>query len=91
MTIDTDLREIKESVSTLETPGKLEKYKNITFFQDLCKRTEAEDFEFLKKIGSGKFSDVYMVRDRKSSFIAALKIIRKSQLNSVKMVNQFVR
>ena len=32
-----------------------------------------------------------MVRERATSFIAALKIIKKEQINSSKMLNQFVR
>lgn len=52
---------------------------------------QAENFDFIRKIGNGKFSEVYLVKDRKTHFLGALKIIRKSQLNSEKMINQFVR
>lgn len=78
-------------MSTLENTRRLDRHKNFYPFHDLFKKTEIEDFEFVKKIGNGKFSEVYLVKDKRTEFMAALKIIRKSQINSAKMVNQFVR
>lgn len=39
-----------------------------------------DDFEIGKKLGSGRFGKVYLVREKKNQFICALKTIFKSQL-----------
>ena len=43
---------------------------------------KSSDFDFIRKIGNGKFSEVFLVRDKKNKFLSALKVIKKSQINS---------
>lgn len=50
-----------------------------------------EDFEIGKKLGSGRFGKVYLVRERKTHFICALKIIFKSQIVSNNIQHQIRR
>lgn len=47
------------------------------------------DFKLGKKLGKGKFGDVYMVQDIKTGFICALKIIKKATLIQEKVDHQF--
>ena len=44
------------------------------------KKFGRKDFEQLKELGSGKYGKVYLVREKKSNFICALKIIEKKLL-----------
>ncbi len=71
-----------------------EKKDETPFFIRNCKNTEItlprkyisenlwhiNDFEIGKKLGSGRFGKVYLVREKKRNFICAIKIIFKSQL-----------
>ncbi|EME30330.1 Aurora kinase A-A [Galdieria sulphuraria] len=41
---------------------------------------KVDDFEFGKLLGEGKFGQVYLVREKVSSYICALKILLKAQL-----------
>lgn len=36
-----------------------------------------DDFEVGAKLGNGRFGDVYLAREKKSSYIVALKILNK--------------
>ncbi len=38
------------------------------------------DFDIGKKLGSGKFGNVYLAREKKSKLICAIKVLKKSQL-----------
>lgn len=38
------------------------------------KRWSIEDFEIGKKLGRGRFGNVYVVREKSSGYIAALKV-----------------
>lgn len=40
------------------------------------KRWSIEDFEIGKKLGRGRFGNVYVVREKSSGYIAALKVVR---------------
>jgi len=53
------------------------------------KKFSIEDFEIGIKLGKGKFSDVYLARERKTDFIIALKVLNKAEiqrLNAEKLV-----
>jgi serine/threonine protein kinase len=50
-----------------------------------------EDFEIGRKLGRGKFGNVYLAREKQSKFIVALKIIHKKQLLKNKMEHQLRR
>jgi serine/threonine protein kinase len=43
-------------------------------------KVKITDFRFGKKLGKGKFGDVYLVQDIRTNFICAMKIIKKKVL-----------
>jgi serine/threonine protein kinase len=49
------------------------------------------DFTVLKQLGSGKFSKVYMVRERKTGFLAAMKCVTKEKIWRENLQNQILR
>merc|ERR1712099_109262 len=50
-----------------------------------------KDFDIGKSLGRGKFGNVYLVREKKSRFICALKVLFKSQLQKSNVVHQLRR
>jgi serine/threonine protein kinase len=50
-----------------------------------------KDFEIGRPLGRGKFGDVYLARERKSNFIVAIKVIKKSQLLKAGVEHQLRR
>ena len=44
-----------------------------------------EMFELGRKLGKGRFGDVYLARDRKSGFTVAIKVINKKELKESEM------
>jgi len=50
-----------------------------------------DDFEIGKKLGKGRFGNVYVAREVKSKFIVALKVIFKSQLEQNRVEHQLRR
>ena len=53
------------------------------------KKFSIDDFEVGAKLGNGRFGDVYLAREKKSSYIVALKILNKKEikrLNAEKLV-----
>lgn len=44
------------------------------------KKITINDFEKIKDLGSGKYGQVFLARERSSNFICALKIIEKKLL-----------
>lgn len=50
-----------------------------------------KDFEIGRPLGRGKFGDVYLARERKSKFIVAIKVIKKSQLLKAGVEHQLRR
>jgi len=55
------------------------------------KKWSLKDFEIGRPLGRGKFGDVYLARERKSKFILALKVVRKSQLRKAGVEHQLRR
>lgn len=55
------------------------------------RETTLKDFEIGKKLGQGKFGKVYLVRERKSKYVCALKVLNKKQLESYGMQKQLRR
>lgn len=49
------------------------------------------DFDIGKKLGSGKFGNVYLAREKSSKFIVALKVLFKSAIKSANIENQVRR
>ncbi|KAF9959247.1 Serine/threonine-protein kinase ark1 [Modicella reniformis] len=50
-----------------------------------------DDFELAKPLGKGMFGQVYLMRERQSGYIVALKVILKSELLKYKMEHQLRR
>jgi serine/threonine protein kinase len=46
------------------------------------------DFEIGKPLGKGKFGHVYLVREKKSKFLVALKMLYKLQIVNNRMESQ---
>jgi aurora kinase, other len=49
------------------------------------------DFEIGKKLGAGKFGNVYLAREKRTKYIVALKVLRKSQLLRASVDHQLRR
>lgn len=56
-----------------------------------AKQWTLKDFEIGRPLGRGKFGDVYLARERKSKFIVAIKVIKKSQLVKAGVEHQLRR
>ncbi|GMG51324.1 unnamed protein product [Ambrosiozyma monospora] len=56
-----------------------------------AKDWQISDFEMGRKLGKGKFGKVYCVREKRSGFICALKVMNKKELMTYKVEKQFVR
>jgi len=55
------------------------------------KQWSIEDFEIGKPLGQGKFGNVYLVRERKSGYIVALKVLFKKELQKCEVEHQLRR
>lgn len=55
------------------------------------KKWKPRDFELGKRLGKGKFGRVYCVREKKTGFVCALKVMSKSEIISYHVEKQFVR
>jgi aurora kinase len=54
-------------------------------------RWSLDDFEIGKPLGRGKFGSVYLARERKTKYIVAIKVLRKSQLLKAGVEHQLRR
>jgi aurora kinase, other len=54
-------------------------------------RWTLSDFEIGKKLGAGKFGNVYLAREKRTKYIVALKVLRKSQLLRASVEHQLRR
>lgn len=50
-----------------------------------------KDFDIGKKLGSGKFGNVYLAREKSSKFIVALKVLFKEEIKKADIQNQVRR
>ncbi|KAH3663468.1 hypothetical protein WICMUC_005907 [Wickerhamomyces mucosus] len=50
-----------------------------------------DDFEIGKKLGKGKFGRVYCVKDKRTGYVCALKVMEKKELMEYKVEKQFRR
>jgi aurora kinase len=50
-----------------------------------------DDFVLGKKLGKGKFGEVYLSKHKHLGFVCAIKIIPKSVLRDEKLQNQIIR
>lgn len=67
------------------------KSKNIFNKTSLNHKFEKNDFQVLKKLGEGKFGKVFLVREIRSSFILAMKVVEKKQIVSEGLLEQFIK
>ena len=54
-------------------------------------RWTLNDFEIGKKLGAGKFGNVYLAREKQTKYIVALKVLKKSQLLRASVEHQLRR
>lgn len=47
----------------------------------LASNLSKSDFQFGKKLGKGQFGEVFLVKHKKTGFICALKILKKSTIH----------
>lgn len=50
-----------------------------------------DDFELARPLGKGQFGRVYSMRERRTGFIVAMKVLLKSELLKANMENQLRR
>ncbi|GBG32838.1 Aurora kinase A [Hondaea fermentalgiana] len=55
------------------------------------RRWTLEDFEVGRQLGSGKFGNVYLAREKQSKYVVALKVLDKSQLQRQGIEHQLRR
>ena len=55
------------------------------------KRWQLSDFEVGKPLGQGKFGNVYLVREKSTKFVVALKVLFKKQLQAGGVTHQLRR
>lgn len=46
------------------------------------RRWTLADFEIARRLGSGKFGDVFLARERRSKFVVALKVLARARLSA---------
>lgn len=80
-----DTKEKKTEVKSLGN-NKEELGSNINL-----KKFSIEDFEVLRNLGRGRFGDVFLVREKKTDFIVALKVINKTEASKLKSEKLIVR
>jgi len=85
----------KPSNKNKNTPFSLNKNENESNLNKSNKaatiKWKLSDFDIGKSLGRGKFGNVYLVREKKSRFICALKVLFKSQLQKANVVHQLRR
>ena len=57
-----------------------ETFMHLDPFTNTVSNWTLENFKIGKKIGNGKFGDVYLAKERRSNFIVAIKVLKKRQL-----------
>lgn len=55
------------------------------------KKFTTDDFEIGKRLGKGRFGDVYIAREKKTNYIVALKVLRKAEINRLNAEKLIVR
>lgn len=74
------------------TPTQLKSVEKVQKSNFVPSKKSVSRFKIIKLIGSSKFSEAYICRDKKSNSIYCLKKIKKSLINqSPALLNQFIR
>lgn len=55
------------------------------------RKITVDDFVRIKELGNGKYGRVYLVKEKYSGFICALKVIEKKLLHEEEITEQFIR
>lgn len=55
------------------------------------KKLNGSWFDAIKPIGKGKYGKVYLVKDKETGFLMALKAIEKEKLVQANLLEQFIR
>lgn len=61
---------------------------NKKLFQNGLKK---ESFQFYKKLGEGKFGKVFLVKEKNTGFILAMKVVQKRKIIDDGLLEQFIR
>ncbi|CAK4710520.1 hypothetical protein LEN26_011145 [Aphanomyces euteiches] len=62
-----------------------------TSSSSMVKQWKLSDFDIGRPLGRGKFGNVYLVREKKSKYIVALKVLQKTQLSKANVEHQLRR
>lgn len=54
-------------------------------------RWKLSDFEIGRPLGSGKFGNVYLAREKSTEYVVALKVLKKDQLLKARLEHQLQR
>jgi serine/threonine protein kinase len=46
-----------------------------------------EDYEIIKRLGGGSFADVFLAKEKSTSDMVAIKVLKKNIVNSMNVVN----
>lgn len=55
------------------------------------RKITVDDFIKIKELGNGKYGRVYLVKEKYSNFVCALKVIEKKLLHEEEITDQFIR
>lgn len=78
---------VSKSERVLPEPGELPSPVRSKSSRPPCKN----DFVIGKKLGKGKFGDVYLSKHKLTGFVCAIKIIPKNMLKDEQLQNQIIR
>lgn len=86
-------QDLKETLSTLSTNvyAPIQRAATLNASYGRPQKLKPEDFEFIRQLGKGKSSTVFMVRHIKTGFLASLKCIKKEQVLCENMREQLTR
>ena len=72
----------------LKNRRKNPKYRNSVMG---IKMFTSADFQIIKKIGKGKYGKVYLVKEKSTNYLLAMKMIEKSHILHQNLVEQLIR
>ena len=71
----------------LTTETKMDSNRRSLVTREWC----LDDFELARPLGKGQFGQVYLMRERQSGFVVAMKVIHKADLMKANMEHQLRR
>jgi serine/threonine protein kinase len=88
--MNKDDNNFKNHTNNMSTPPEITQSRNAEKART-GQRWTLNDFEIGKKLGAGKFGNVYLAREKRTKYIVALKVLKKSQLLSASVEHQLRR